>query len=204
MPVMSREMLLNPVAILTADLMLPEYLKGKLSIDEWRILIGMHLLKLRGHESGAMNRIMGEIFLIIFGSWIPILVLSHVFLGGSIGQILEFSTLGLAGLSALFWARRKIRPLELQFDRQAAVKFGTEQVLRVLEKVQGMQPELPRSIADRVSDYWNPSYAERIEKLKTSCTRPARASIEDPQYMLPNSCLDRSRGLDNYEIQNTK
>ncbi len=68
----------------------------------------------------------------------------------------------------MFLARRKIRPLELQFDRQAAVKFGTDQVLRVLEKVQGMQPELPRSIADRISDYWNPSYAERIEKLKTS------------------------------------
>ena len=169
MPVGFREgmLALPPPGVLSAELMLPEHLKGKLSVEEWRVVIGMHLLKLKGQDSGAMNRLVGEVGLIIFGLWVPVLVLSRVFLGPSIlHDILSYSVLGLAVLLALFWARIRLRPLEFQFDQQAAARFGKEQVLNALEKRYALQPEGPRSIRDRLSNYWHPSYAERIGKLR--------------------------------------
>ena len=53
MPVISREFWLGPLGIPLAELMFPEYLKGKLSLDEWRILIEMHLLRLKRSIQGG-------------------------------------------------------------------------------------------------------------------------------------------------------
>jgi len=53
MPVISREFWLGALGIPLDELMVPEYLKGKLSLDEWRILIEMHLLRLKAFNSGG-------------------------------------------------------------------------------------------------------------------------------------------------------
>ena len=67
MPVISREFWLGPLGIPLAELMFPEYLKGKLSLDEWRILIEMHLLRLKAFNSGRMSRLLGMMGLMILG-----------------------------------------------------------------------------------------------------------------------------------------
>jgi len=44
--------------------MLPEYLKGKPSLDEWKILISMHLVRIKAYNSGRMSKLLGKIALI--------------------------------------------------------------------------------------------------------------------------------------------
>ena len=174
MPVRFRESMFAPPpsGVLPAELMLPEHLKGKLSVEEWKVVIGMHLMKLKGQDSGAMNRLVGEAGLIIFGLWVPVLLISRVFFGPSIlHEIITYSVLGLAVLLALWWAGVRQRPLEFQFDQQAAVRFGKDHVLNALRKRNSFQPEGPRSMLDRMSNYWRPSYAERIARLEALSDR---------------------------------
>src|SRR5206468_11383984 len=46
-----------------AELMLPEYLKGKLSLDEWKILIASHMVRFKAYNKGRMSRLLGKIAL---------------------------------------------------------------------------------------------------------------------------------------------
>ena len=43
--------------------MLPEFLKGKLSLDEWKILIALHLVRFKAYNQTRMSRLLGKIAL---------------------------------------------------------------------------------------------------------------------------------------------
>src|SRR5437667_12674470 len=46
-----------------AELMLPEFLKGKLSLDEWTTLIALHMVRFKAYNKGRMSRLLGKIAL---------------------------------------------------------------------------------------------------------------------------------------------
>src|SRR5207253_3036599 len=141
MPVISREFWLGHLGIPLAELMFPEYLKGKLSLDEWRILIEMHLLRLKAFNSGRMSRLLGMMGLMILGALAALLIVFYIFVGRPWGPILVFPALGAAILLSLLWVGRSLRTWEFELDGNAASQFGIEQVTQVLEKMQGLDPE---------------------------------------------------------------
>src|SRR2546428_10591679 len=51
MPMISREILLGALGFPLAELILPEYLKGRVSVDEWRVLSEMRLLRRQAYNS---------------------------------------------------------------------------------------------------------------------------------------------------------
>src|SRR5437667_10584903 len=103
MPVISREFWLGHLGIPLADLMVPEYLKGKLSLDEWRILIEMHLLRLKAFNSGRMSRLLGLMALMILGAFGALLIVFYIFVGRPWGPLLVFQALLLPIWLSLLW-----------------------------------------------------------------------------------------------------
>jgi len=89
-PVISREFWLGPLGLPSAELMLPEYLKGKLSIDEWRTLIAMHMVRLKFYNSGRMSLKLGLWILALGAAFVPILLLFDIFVPRPWGPILVF------------------------------------------------------------------------------------------------------------------
>jgi hypothetical protein len=61
--VLSEEIVTVPGSLPQAELMLPEYLKGKLSLDEWKILIALHMVRVKAYNQGRMSRLLGKIAL---------------------------------------------------------------------------------------------------------------------------------------------
>jgi hypothetical protein len=175
----SREVLTVPGSLPEAELMLPEYLKGKLSLDEWKILIAMHLVRIKAHNSGRMSKLLGKMALAPRGLFFLLLFyIPAASAGGLSGPVIVLPS-PVFLLSAL-WLRRSLRKSlkkrEFELDRNVANQFGTEQVSRVLEKMQNLEPMvIPRLF---FLAYWNPSIKERIGELSNrryvGLPRPSR------------------------------
>jgi len=52
--ILAEETVTVPGSLPEAELMLPEYLKGELSQDEWKILIAMHMVRFKVYNKGRM------------------------------------------------------------------------------------------------------------------------------------------------------
>ena len=184
--ILSKETVAVPGSLLVAELMLPEFLKGKLSLDEWKILIALHMVRFKAYNKGRMSRFLGKIalaprelfFLILFE--IP-----AASSGGLSGPVLYFPS--PIFLLAALWIRRSLRKTlkkqEFELDRDVAEQFGTVKVLQVLEKILGLDrkriPTYPRFpfLAGWIA-YWNPSIRQRTGELSkprpVDLLRPSR------------------------------
>src|SRR5207249_4380560 len=149
--------------------MLPEYLKGELSQDEWKILITMHMVRFKVYNKGRMSRLLGKIalaprrlfFLLLF--YIPAAAS-----GGLSGPVLVFPS--PIFLLAALWIRRALRKSlkkrEFELDRNVAKQLGTQQVSQALEKLQDLDWRgIPTNLRFSFLAYWNPSIKERIREL---------------------------------------
>src|SRR5260370_11832044 len=58
-----KETVTVPGSLPQAELMLPESLKGRLSLDEWKILIALHLVRFKAYNHGRMSRLLGKVAL---------------------------------------------------------------------------------------------------------------------------------------------
>ena len=118
--IVSREIVTVPGSLPPAELMLPEYLKGKLSLDEWKILIALHMVRFKAYTKGRISRLLGKIalapralfFLLLF--YIPAAAS-----GGLSGPVLFFPS--PIFLLAALWIRRSLRKSlkrrEFELDR---------------------------------------------------------------------------------------
>ncbi len=146
--------------------MLPEYLKGKLSLDEWRILISMHLVRIKAYGSGRMSKLLGKIAIAPRGLFFLLLFyIPAAAAGGLSGPVIVLPS-PIFLLSAL-WIRRSLRKSlkrrEFELDRGVATQLGTEQVSGVLGKVRSLEPMVISRFFFLA--YWNPSIKERIGEL---------------------------------------
>lgn len=161
-----KEVLAIPGTLPQAELMLPERLKGKPSLDEWKILIALHLVRFKATKSGRMSRLIGKIAILPGGLFFLVLFyIPAAAAGGLSGPVIVFPS-PIFLLSAL-WIRRSLRKSlrrgEFELDRNVANQLGTLQVSRVLEKMQNLEPiEIPEFFS---SANWNPSIEERIGEL---------------------------------------
>lgn len=183
--VLSKEIVAVPGSLPQAELMLPEFLKGRLSIDEWKILIGLHLVRFRAYNQGRMSRLLGKIALVPRGLFFLLLFyIPAASLGGLSGPVLYFPS--PIFLLAALWIRRSLRKSlkrrEFELDRNVAKQLGTQQVLQVLEKVGNLdQRRIPTDLRFFFLPYvayWNPSIKERIGELQkppiVAVSRPSR------------------------------
>ena len=171
----SDETVTVPGSLPEAELMLPEFLKGKLSLDNWKILIALHMVRFKAYNRGRMTRLLGKIalaprtlfFLILF--YIPAAAT-----GGLSGPVLYFPS-PIFLISAL-WIRRSLRRSlqrrEFQLDRNVAEQLGIPQVLQVLEKLVNLdQIRIPTNLRFPILAgwiaYWNPSVRERTGQLSS-------------------------------------
>ncbi len=168
-PVVSRELLIANPGIPVAELMLPEFLKGKLSLDDWRILIGMHLVRLKAYNSARMSGLMGLWALVSLGALGTLFVLLYLLAGKGLTSILIAPLWTPALLLSLFFTRRYLRGWEFELDRKTADRFGFEQVLQLLEKTQVLESEARSSTKNlyfRLVDYLSLSIRDRIDSLR--------------------------------------
>lgn len=166
-PVLSKELWLGPVGVPEAELVLPEYLKGKLSLDEWRLLIAMHLLRLKAYSSGRRSGIFGLMLLGLAGVFFALLILFLVFVGRPWASVLVWPAWSPALLIFLLWWSRKSRGWEFEQDREVANMFNTEAVTLVLEKMRFLDPRANASTRlARFQAYWIPSIDDRIAELR--------------------------------------
>ena len=177
--ILSSEVLTVPGSLLQAELMLLEYLKGKLSLDEWRILISMHLVRIKAYDSGRMSKLLGKIAIAPRGLFFLLLFyIPAAAAGGLSGPVIVLPS-PMFLLSAL-WIRRSLRKSlkrrEFELDRNVATQLGTEQVSLVLRKMQNLEPMvIPRFF---FLAFWNPSIKERVGELNNpdfaGLPRPSR------------------------------
>ncbi len=157
--------------------MLPEYLKGRLSLDEWRILISMHLVRIKAYGSGRMSKLLGKIAIAPRGLFFLLLFyIPAAAAGGLSGPVIVLPS-PIFLLSAL-WIRRSLRKSlkrrEFELDRNVATQLGTDQVSRILGKMQSLEPmAIPRFF---FLAYWNPSIKERIGELNNPAFAVPRQS----------------------------
>ena len=164
-PIISRELWLGPLGVPSAELMLPEYLKGKLSLDEWRTLIAMHMVRLKFYNSGRVSARLG-LTLLALAAFVPILLLSDILVGRSWSPILVFSAWSILILLFFLSVRRSMRKWEFELDRKMADRFGTERVSQILEEMQNLDPRAtPSNSLARFLAFWSPSIRERLEEL---------------------------------------
>src|SRR5437660_12506111 len=74
----SKPVLFSPGQV---ELMLPEFLKGKLSLENWRLLIAIHLVRFKGYNSGRMIKEAGTMILIILGTFVLAFILKRIVVG---------------------------------------------------------------------------------------------------------------------------
>ena len=180
--ILSGETVTVPGSLPEAELMLPEYLKGELSLDEWKILIALHMVRFKAYNKGRMNRLLGKIalaprelfFLLLFE--IP-----AASSGGLSGPVLYFPS--PIFLLAALWIRRSLRKSlkrqEFELDRNVAKQLGTQQVSQSLQKLQNLDWRgIPTNLRFAFLAYWNPSIRERIGELSNprleDLPRPSR------------------------------
>jgi hypothetical protein len=181
----SKEIVTVPGSLPEAELMLPEFLKGKPSLEEWKILIALHLVRFKSYNQGRMSRLLRAIalaprtlfFLLLF--YIPAAAS-----GGLSGPVLYFPS--PIFLLAALWIRRSLRKSlkrrEFELDRNVARQLGTHQVSQVLATVQNLdQKQMPGNLRFFFLPYvayWNPSVKERIRELNNprlvDLPRPSR------------------------------
>jgi len=167
--ILSKETVSVPGSLPEAELMLPEYLKGKLSLDEWKILIASHMVRFKAYNQGRMSRLLGKIalaprrlfFLLLF--YVPAAAS-----GGLSGPVLVFPS--PIFLLAALWIRRALRKSlkkrEFELDRNVAKLLGTQQVSQALQKLQDLDWRgIPTNLRFSFLAYWNPSIKERIGEL---------------------------------------
>ena len=148
-----------------AELMLPEYLKGKLPPEMWKVLIAMHLVRFKAYNSGRMSKTLGATILIILGAFIPALIVSGI-TGGPFGFALLFPIWSPGFLLGLLYARSRLRRWEFELDREAAGKLGTDAILQALNAMKSLDPRAnPSTSFARFLAYWNPSINDRISEL---------------------------------------
>lgn len=181
--ILSKEVVALPGSLPTAELMLPEFLKGKLSLDEWKILIALHLVRFKAYNQGRMSRLLGKIALAPRGLFFLLLFyIPAAALGGLSGPVLYFPS--PIFLLAALWIRRSLRKSlkrrDFDLDRNVAEQLGTPQVSRVLEKVENLDlKRIPRDLRFFLLQYvayWNPSVKERIGEL----SNPRPVDLQGP------------------------
>lgn len=175
----------NPVFLggsLDVELLLPEYLKGKLPPDGWRTLIALHLVRLKAYNSRKRtSRFLGKIALAPRSLFFLLLIYIPVVLASprSTASVVVLIFPSPIFLLAALWLRRSLRKSlklrEFELDKIAADQVGTLQVSQVLEKMETLKwktmAEL-RSLYVRYYflrssfvSYWNPSVNERVGEL---------------------------------------
>ena len=180
--ILAEETVTVPGSLPEAELMLPEYLKGELSQDEWKILIAMHMVRFKVYNKGRMSRLLGKIalaprrlfFLLLF--YIPAAAS-----GGLSGPVLVFPSpiFLLAALGIRRSLRKSLKRREFELDRNVAKQLGTQQVSQALEKLQNLDWRgIPANLRFAFLAYWNPSIKERIGELSNprleDLPRPSR------------------------------
>jgi hypothetical protein len=185
-PTISKETVGVPGSPPEAELMLPEFLKGRPSLDEWKTLIALHLVRFKAYNKGKMRRLLGKIalaprdlfFLLLF--YIPAAAI-----GGLSGPVLYFPS--PIFLLAALWIRRSIRKSlkrrDFELDKNVAEQLGAPKVTQVLIKIENLdEVRIPRGLrfpflAGRIA-YWNPSVWERIGEVSkprpVDLPRPSR------------------------------
>jgi hypothetical protein len=151
-----------------SELILPEYLKGKLSMDSWRFLIGLHMVRMHANlTSGRFAKVFGVGVLPILGTFALGVILQHVI--GEPWGFAIFTAVLLSGLlPTLLYARSRLGRWELELDREAAGKLGTDGIIRVLEQMKFLDPRANHStIQARFAAFWNVSIEDRLEALKS-------------------------------------
>jgi hypothetical protein len=165
--------------------MLSEFLKGKLSLEEWKILIALHMVRFKAYNQGGMSKLLGKIALAPRGLFFLLLFyIPAAASGGLSGPVLYFPS--PIFLIAALWIRRSLRKSlkrrEFELDRSVAEQLRTQQVSQVLEKIENLyQKRIPADIRLFLLPYvayWNPSIKERIRELGNprleDLPRPAR------------------------------
>jgi len=180
--ILSEETGTVPGSLPEAELMLPEYLKGELSLDEWKILIAMHKVRFKAYNKGGMSRLLGKValaprrlfFLLLF--YIPAAAS-----GGLSGPVLVLPSpiFLLAALAIRRSLRKSLKRREFELDRDVAKQLGTQQASHALEKLQDFDWRgVPTNLRFSFLAYWNPSIRERIRELSNphleDLPRPSR------------------------------
>ena len=185
--ILSEETVSVPGSLPQAELMLPEYVKGRLSLEEWKILIALHMVRFKAYNTGRMSRQVGKIALAPRGLFFFLLFyIPAAASGGLSGPVLYFPS--PIFLIATLWIRRSLRKSlkrrEFELDGNIAKQLGTQQVSQTLEKIQNLDQIIP---IDRRSfllayyrsfftAYWNPSIKERIGEL----SKPRLVDVPSP------------------------
>ncbi len=178
--VYSKAIVTVPGSLPEAELMLPEFLKGKLSLDEWKILIALHLVRFKAYNQGRMSRLLGKIALAPRGLFFLLLFyIPAAASGGLSGPVLVLPS--PIFLLAALWIRRSLRKSlkrrEFELDGNVAKQLGTQQVSQALEKIQNLdQKRIPTNLRFFLLAYWNPSIKERIGEL----SNPRLADLPRP------------------------
>jgi len=155
-----------------SELILPEYLKGKLSLESWRFLIGLHMVRIHAaYKSGRLAKIFGVMALFILATFIPAVILQHIV--GEPWGFAVFLAVWLPGcLPGFLYARSRIGRWELELDRNAALKLGTDGTVRVLEQMKFLYPRTnPSTALDRFAAFWNVSIDDRLDALRSPAFR---------------------------------
>ena len=171
----SKEIVTVPGSLPEADLMLPEFLKGKLSLDEWKILIALHLVRLKAYNQTRMSRLLGKVALAPRGLFFLLLFyIPAAATGGLSGPVLYFPS--PIFLIAALWIRRSLRKSlkrrEFELDRNVAEQLGIPQVLQALEKILNLDRiRIPTNLRYPIPAgwiaYWTPSIRERTGELSS-------------------------------------
>jgi hypothetical protein len=175
----SKGVLAFPGPLPEAELMLPEYLKGKLSLENWRFLIAIHLVQFKGYNSGKMIKEAGIMILIIVGTFVPALILQGI-VGGPLGFALLLPAWSPGFLLESLKLRNGFRKWVFEVDREVADKLGTEGMLEVLDMMNSLDPRTnPSTRLARFLAFWSPSINDRINELGNSqpITLPKRSRI---------------------------
>jgi hypothetical protein len=184
--ILSKEIVHVPGSLPEADLMLPEFLKGRLSLDEWKILIALHLVRFKADNQTRMSRLLGKIALAPRGLFFLLLFyIPAAATGGLSGPVLYFPS--PIFLIAALWIRRQLRKSlkrrEFELDRNVAEQFGIPRVLQVLEKILNLDKlRIPANLRFPILAgwiaYWTPSIRERTGELSkprlVDLPRPSR------------------------------
>jgi hypothetical protein len=149
-----------------AELMMPEYLKGKLSLENWRFLIAIHLVRFKGPSPGRMFKEAGPMFLIILGTFALAAILQEI-VGGPLGSALFLPVWSPGFLFVSLKLRNGFRKWVFEVDREVANKLGTEGILDVLDRMKSLDPKAnPSTRLARFLAFWSPSINDRVSELR--------------------------------------
>ena len=149
-----------------AELMMPEYLKGKLSLENWRFLIAIHMVRFKGLSPRRMFKEAGTMFLIILGAFVAALILQEI-VGGPLGSALFLPVWSPGFLFVSLKLRNGFRKWVFEVDGEVANKLGTEGMLEVLDRMKSLDPKAnPSTRLARFLAFWSPSINDRVSELR--------------------------------------